>query len=73
MADDFEVSNRIRNESWYECLSTKLGSTQLTHALARIERLEFAEQILKKVIDAPDRNRLGPDLERQARSLVADV
>lgn len=68
-----EVANRIRNEAWYECLSTKLCSTQLTHALAHIEQLELALRALKKIMDASDRNHLEVSLERQVRKLIVGV
>ncbi len=32
--------NAIRNQVWFDTLSTQLGTTQLTHAVARVGQLE---------------------------------
>lgn len=35
-----DQSNNIRNQAWFDVLSEKLGSTQLTHAVAKLEQME---------------------------------
>lgn len=46
-------SNHTRNEAWFEVLAKALKSTQLTHALARVEQLEMIEKLAKESLTAP--------------------
>lgn len=66
---------RVRNEAWYDHLSKRLGSTQLTHASAKLDQLERAVWLLGQIVqDLPAKcDWLDPELEKQARALIANM
>lgn len=60
----------IRNRAWFSSLSQRLGSSQLTHAVARLESLERIERNLPRwleLLDAGKSDELRAELVREVR------
>ena len=43
-----DTPDAIRNRVWFDTMAQRLGSSQLTHAIARLDRLERVEAKLQR-------------------------